>query len=122
VAGFVQYAGIEALKGPQDSVHQMVAAFKERRDVIVDGLNAVPGFSCVKPRGAFYAFPNVKGTGWGSRKLADHLLYDAGVACLSGTAFGSAGEGYVRFSYANSLENIKEALRRIRTSVEKIQD
>lgn len=122
VAGFVQYAGIEALKGQQDSVKQMVAAFKERRNVIVDGLNAIPGFKCLKPRGAFYAFPNTKGTGWASRKLADYLLNEAGVACLSGTAFGSAGEGYVRFSYANSLENIKKALSRIHEAVAKIQD
>lgn len=122
VAGFVQYAGVEALRGPQDAVRQMVAAFKERRDVIVDGLNAVPGFKCSKPRGAFYAFPNVKGTGWQSRKMADYLLNEAGVACLSGAAFGVAGEGYVRFSYANSLENIKKALTQIKQAVEKIQD
>ncbi len=122
VAGFVQYAGIEALRGPQDSVDQMVAVFKKRRDTIVDGLNAVPGFKCLKPRGAFYAFPNTTGTGWNSRKLADYILNEAGIACLSGTAFGEAGEGYLRFSYANSLENIKKALTRIREAVEKIQD
>jgi aspartate/methionine/tyrosine aminotransferase len=122
VAGFTQYAGVEALTGPQDSVTRMVAAFKERRDTIVDGLNAIPGFGCLKPHGAFYAFPNVKGTGWESKKLADYILNDAGVACLSGTAFGAAGEGYVRFSYANSLENIKLALERVRAAVEKIQD
>lgn len=122
VAGFVQYAGIEALMGPQDSVAKMVKAFQERRDTIIDGLNAIPGFRCQKPRGAFYAFPNITGTEWGSRKLADYLLHEAGVACLSGTAFGAAGEGYLRFSYANSLENIKKALMRIREAVEKIQD
>ena len=122
VAGFTQYAGVEALTGPQDSVTKMVAAFKERRDTIVDGLNAIPGLHCLKPHGAFYAFPNVKGTGWDSRKLADYILNVAGVACLSGTAFGAAGEGYVRFSYANSLENIKLALERVRAAVEKIQD
>ncbi len=122
VAGFVQYAGIEALRGPQDSVKQMLAAFRERRDVIVDGLNATPGFTCLKPRGAFYAFPNITGTGWDSRKLADYILNDAGVACLSGTAFGEAGEGYLRFSYANSLENIQKALVRIRDAVAKIHD
>ncbi len=122
VAGFVQYAGIEALTGPQDSVTKMVKAFQERRDTIVGGLNAIPGFGCQKPRGAFYAFPNITGTGWGSRKLADYLLNEAGVACLSGTAFGAAGEGYLRFSYANSLANIKKALTRIRDAVEKIQD
>ena len=88
VAGFVQAAGVEALTGPQDAVSQMVAAFKTRRDVIVDGLNQIPGFKCHKTRGAFYAFPNITGTGWDSRKLADYLLNEAGVACLSGTAFG----------------------------------
>ena len=122
VAGFVQHAGVEALRGPQDSVRDMVDAFKQRRDLIVDGLNAIPGFRCAKPRGAFYAFPNITGTGWSSRKLAEYLLNDAGVACLSGTAFGDAGEGYLRFSYANSLENIQKALMRIRQAVEKIQD
>ncbi len=122
VAGVAQYAGLEALKGPQDSVGKMVAAFKERRDTIVEGLNNIPGLTCLKPRGAFYAFPNSTGTGWDSRRLAEYLLNDAGVACLSGTAFGDAGEGYLRFSYANSLENIKEALRRIRAAIEKIQD
>ena len=122
VAGFTQYAGVEALTGPQDSVGKMVAAFKERRDTIVDGLNAIPGFKCIKARGAFYAFPNTKDTGWDSRKLADYMLNEAGVACLSGTAFGEAGEGYLRFSYANSLENIQKALVRIREAVEKIQD
>ena len=122
VAGFTQYAGLEALTGPQDSVNQMVAAFKERRDVIVDGLNQIPGFKCLKPRGAFYAYPNVTGVGWDSRKLADYILNDAGVACLSGTAFGASGEGYLRFSYANSLENIRKALQRIKESVQKIQD
>ncbi len=122
VAGFVQYAGIEALTGPQESVSKMVKAFQERRDTIVDGLNAIPGFKALKPRGAFYAFPNTRGTGWDSRKLADYLLNEAGVACLSGTSFGKDGEGYLRFSYANSLENINKALVRIREAVEKIQD
>jgi aspartate aminotransferase len=122
VAGFTQYAGVEALTGPQDSVDKMVSAFRARRDSIVDGLNAIPGFQCLKSRGAFYAFPNITGTGWDSRKLADYILNEAGVACLSGTAFGRAGEGYLRFSYANSLENIRKALVRIREAVEKIQD
>lgn len=121
-AALVQWAGVEALRGPQDSVKTMVTAFEERRNTIVEGLNAVPGFRCELPRGAFYAFPNVTGVGWGSRKLADYMLNDAGVACLSGTSFGSNGEGYLRFSYANSLENIKEALLRVRRAVEKIQD
>jgi aspartate/methionine/tyrosine aminotransferase len=100
----------------------MVAAFKQRRDTIVDGLNAIPGFKCLKARGAFYAYPNTRGTGWGSRKLADYILNEAGVACVSGTAFGDQSENYVRFSYANSLENIQKALTRIRAAIEKIQD
>lgn len=122
VAGFTQYAGVEALTGPQESVGKMVAAFKERRDVIVDGLNAVPGFKCQKPRGAFYAFPNIKDTGWDSRKMADYILNEAGVACVGGNAFGDKTGNYVRFSYANSLENIKKALIRIREAVQKIHD
>jgi aspartate aminotransferase len=121
-AAMIQRAGVEALEGPQDSVHVMRDAFQKRRDVIVDGLNAVPGFHCELPRGAFYAFPNVSGLGWQSKQLADYLLNEAGVACLSGTAFGEYGEGYVRFSYANSLENIRKALLRIREAVEKIHD
>ena len=122
VASMTQYAAIEALTGPQDAVGKMVAAFQARRDVIIDGLNTIPGFRCQKPRGAFYAFPNITGTGWDSRRLADYLLNEAGVACLSGTAFGDAGEGYLRFSYANSLENIRKALERIREAVIKIHD
>jgi aspartate/methionine/tyrosine aminotransferase len=122
VASFTQYAALEALMGPQDSVTKMLAAFKERREIIIEGLNAIPSFKCLKPRGAFYAFPNITGTGWDSRKLADYLLNEAGVACLSGTAFGAAGEGYLRFSYANSLENIKKALMRIRDAIAKIVD
>lgn len=122
VADFIQYAGIEALRGSQDSVRQMVGAFQARRNLIVDGLSAIPGFACIKPRGAFYAFPNVTGVGGSSHKLADYLLNQAGVACLSGTSFGSAGEGYLRFSYANSPENIQRALQQIRAAVEKIHD
>jgi aspartate/methionine/tyrosine aminotransferase len=121
-AAIVQWAGVEALTGPQESVKNMARAFEERRDLIVEGLNAVPGFRCELPHGAFYAFPNVTGVGWESRKLADYLLNEAGVACLSGTSFGEYGEGYLRFSYANSLENIRQALLRIRRAVEKIQD
>ncbi len=117
-----QWAGVEALTGPQDEVAKMVYAFKERRAMIIEGLNAIPGFRCQLPKGAFYAFPNVAGVGWPSRKLADYLLNEAGVACLSGTAFGEYGEGYLRFSYANSLENIHKALTRVREAVEKIQD
>lgn len=110
---FVQIAGIEALEGPQDEVEKMVGIFKERRDAIVDGLNRVKGVSCLKPKGAFYVFPNITGTGVKSQELADRVLNEAGVACLSGTCFGAFGEGYLRFSYANSLENIGEALSRI---------
>ncbi len=122
VAGFTQYAALEALTGPQDQVTKMIAAFQERRDTIVEGLNNIPGFTCLKPRGAFYVYPNITATHWDSKRLAEYMLNEAGVACLSGTAFGAAGEGYLRFSYANSLENIQEALRRIRFAVEKILD
>jgi aspartate/methionine/tyrosine aminotransferase len=110
-----QFAGLAALDGPQDAVHSMVAAFAERRKVIVRALNQLPGVSCVEPGGAFYAFPNVTGTGLGSRAFQDLMLNEAGVAALSGTAFGAFGEGYLRFSYANSVENIEEAMRRIGT-------
>lgn len=109
-----QYAGIAALEGPQDDVRRMVAAFAERRKVIVDELNAIPGFRCIEPGGAFYAFPNITGTGLSSRQLQDKLLNEAGVAALSGTSFGAYGEGYLRFSYANSVENIRAAMARIR--------
>jgi aspartate aminotransferase len=113
-ASFTQRAGIAALDGPQNDVDKMVAEFRRRRDVIVKGLNDIPGISCSVPAGAFYAFPNVKGTGLPSKDLADMLLYEAGVACLDGNCFGSHGDGYLRFSYANSFENIQEALNRIR--------
>jgi aspartate aminotransferase len=112
-ASFTQRAGMAALEGPQDCVDAMVSEFRRRRDAVVEGLNSIPGIRCSVPAGAFYAFPNIAGTGMSSRELADLLLYEAGVACLSGTAFGSYGEGYLRFSYANSLENIREALARI---------
>ncbi|MCZ6586447.1 MAG: aminotransferase class I/II-fold pyridoxal phosphate-dependent enzyme, partial [Alphaproteobacteria bacterium] len=108
-----QFAGIAALEGPQDSVHQMVAAFDERRSVIVDGLNAIPGISCRMPNGAFYAFPNITGTGRNAREIQDTLLEQAGVATVAGTSFGHLGEGYVRFSYANSVDNIRTALTRV---------
>jgi aspartate/methionine/tyrosine aminotransferase len=113
-ASFTQRAGMAALEGPQECVSAMVREFQRRRDAIVSGLNAIPGFRCTVPEGAFYAFPNITGTGMSSRELADLLLYEAGVAALSGTAFGRFGEGYLRFSYATSLENIQEALGRIR--------
>jgi len=118
-ASFTQMAGIEALKGPQDDAEKMVAEFKKRREVIVSGLNSIKGISCKKPRGAFYVFPNVTGTGMDCRKLGDHLLYNAGVAVLPGTSFGKFGEGYLRLSFANSVENIKKALDRIAKAVEK---
>lgn len=116
-ATFTQLACIEALKGPQDEVKKMVKEFKQRRDVIVSGLNEIPDFSCRNPKGAFYVFPNIKKTGKKSKELADLLLNEAGVACLSGTSFGSFGEGYLRFSYANSIENIKKALKNINNCV-----
>ena len=112
-ASFSQIAGIEALRGPQDSVEKMCAEFKERRDVMVAGLNKIKGFSCRLPKGAFYVFPNITKTDWPSKKLADALLDDAGVAALSGTAFGAFGEGYLRFSVANSIANIEKALDRV---------
>lgn len=112
-AGFTQVAAIEAVKGDQTSVENMCRQFKLRRDKFIAGLNKIPGFSCTSPHGAFYAFPNIKKTGWASRKLADALLEQAGVACLSGTAFGQFGEGYLRFSIANSMENLDIALERV---------
>ena len=112
-ASFTQMAGIEALRGDQSSVDKMSAEFKRRRDVFVAGLNKIKGFSCRTPKGAFYTFPNITKTGWPSKKLADALLEQAGVAALSGTAFGKYGEGYLRFSVANSLENLNKALARI---------
>jgi len=118
-ATFTQMAGVEALRGDQSAVERMVAEFHRRRDVIVDGLRQIRGFSCVRPKGAFYVFPNITGTGFSSRTLADRLLDEAGVACLSGTAFGEFGEGHLRFSYATSMENIQEALRRIKGWIER---
>ena len=112
-ASFTQIAGVEALLGPQDSVDKMCAEFKKRRDVMVAGLNKIKGFSCRLPKGAFYVFPNITKTGCPSKKLADALLDDAGVAALSGTAFGDFGEGYLRFSVANSIDNIEKALERV---------
>lgn len=113
-ASMTQRAGIAALDGPQDEADAMVAEFRRRRDVFVKGLNELHGFRCALPEGAFYAFPNVTGTGIPSSVLADRLLNEAGVACLDGTAFGAYGDGYLRFSYANSMENLMEALDRIR--------
>jgi aspartate/methionine/tyrosine aminotransferase len=110
---FTQIAGIEALKGSQNEVDKMVAEFKKRREVIVSGLNNIKGITCKKPHGAFYVFPNIKGTGMDCKKLGDYLLNEAGVAVLPGTSFGKYGEGYLRLSFANSIENIKKALDRI---------
>ena len=112
-ASFTQMAALEAMDGPQDEPFRIVAEFKKRRDIIVDGLNRVPGIRCPMPKGAFYVFPDVKGTGISSRDFADGLLEDEGVACLAGESFGEYGEGCVRFSFANSAENIERALERI---------
>jgi aspartate aminotransferase len=117
-ATFTQYAGLEAITGPQDDVEAVVAEFRRRRDLIVDGLNAIPGVQCPTPQGAFYAFPNVSSFGRSSAELADYLLDEAGVAVLPGTAFGQNGEGYLRLSYANSMENIERALERIASALD----
>ncbi|MBN2072197.1 MAG: pyridoxal phosphate-dependent aminotransferase [Candidatus Krumholzibacteriota bacterium] len=113
-SSFTQVAGMEALTGPQDESLKMMAEFKARRDMFVDGLNQLPGFKCLKPKGAFYVFPNITGTGKKSKELEVYLLEKAGVAGLSGTSFGKYGEGYLRFSYANSRANLKRALELIR--------
>ena len=119
-SAFSQWAATEALKGPQDESRKMVEAFHERRDVIVDGLNQIPGFRCLRPKGAFYVFPSIEDTGKSSREMEDFLLNEAGVAALSGTAFGEYGEGFVRFSYANSVENIQKALGRIGEAIARL--
>lgn len=108
-----QYAGIAAIDGPQDDVDKMMRAFDRRRKVVVEGLNGLPGISCITPKGAFYAFPNISGTGWKAKKLASALLEETGVALIGGPDFGVLGEGYMRLSYANSEENILRALERI---------
>jgi aspartate aminotransferase len=113
-----QWAGVEALTGPQDAVDAMVAEFKVRRDLIVDGLNAIPGITCLRPAGAFYVFPDISATGLTGAELADRLLIEGGVSALAGTAFGQVGRNHLRFSYATSRENIAEAMRRMRTVVE----
>jgi len=116
----IQHASIEALRGPQDSVPKMVTELKKRRDLIVDGLNKIPGISCHLPKGAFYVFPSIKKLGMSSAEFSDYLLKKAGVACLPGTSFGKGGEGYLRISYATSQDNIKKALARIETAVAKL--
>jgi aspartate aminotransferase len=118
-AHFTQFAGLEAITGPQDKVAEMAADYQHRRNVIIEGLNQIPGFICQKPQGAFYAFPNIKGTGMKSDELANFLLDKAGVAVLPGTSFGQYGEGYLRLSYANSIENIKKGLQRISAVIDK---
>jgi aspartate aminotransferase len=112
-ASFTQIAGAAALDGPQDAVDTMVAEFRRRRDFLVEGLNEIPGFRCQSPGGAFYVFPDIRGTGRTSAEVQHTLLNDAGVAALSGTAFGAHGEGFVRFSYANSMANLERALKAI---------
>ena len=119
-ASFTQIAALQALNGPQDDSFQMVEEFKKRRDIVVDGLNSINGIRCPVPQGAFYAFPNVEETGMSSHVFADRLLTDAGVACLAGESFGEYGRGFVRFSFANSTENIEKALDRIKTFVGRV--
>ncbi len=116
-ATFTQWAGIEALRGPQNEADEMVQEFRRRRDVIVPGLNAINGIRCVNPKGAFYVFPNIEGTGMNEGEFADYLLEEAGVAVLSGTSFGEHGRGFIRLSYANSVENIRKALVNIEAAV-----
>jgi len=116
-SSFTQMAGVEALTGPQDASIKMMAEFKARRDMFVEGLNGIPGFKCLKPSGAFYVFPNITGTGMKSKQIEEFLLDKAGVAGLSGTSFGKYGEGYLRFSYANSQANLRKALDKISKSL-----
>jgi aspartate/methionine/tyrosine aminotransferase len=113
-ATFTQLAGLAALRGPQDAVDRMNAEFRRRRNAFCPALNSIPGWHCELPGGAFYAFVNVKGTGRSSKEIADELLNEAGVACLDGAGFGAYGKGYLRFSYANSYENLMKAIERIR--------
>lgn len=119
-ATFTQWAGVEALRGPQDSSAKMVEEFKRRRDVIVPGLNAIDGIRCAMPKGAFYVFPNIEGTGVSEREFADYLMEEAGVAVLAGTSFGEYGRGFIRMSYANSIENIQKALANVESAVSKL--
>jgi aspartate/methionine/tyrosine aminotransferase len=120
VNSFVQRACIEAIKGPQDEPKKMVFEFRRRRDVIVNGLNSIPLFHCRTPKGAFYVFPNIKEFGISSAKMEEFMMNQAGVALLAGTSFGAFGEGYIRFSYANSVPNIEKALEKIKHAVAKL--
>ncbi|MCK4836698.1 MAG: aminotransferase class I/II-fold pyridoxal phosphate-dependent enzyme, partial [Candidatus Aminicenantes bacterium] len=119
-ATFTQIAGIEALTGPQEQVEKVCQVFQKRRDVIVEGLNNIPGIKCQNPHGAFYVFPNIRSFGLSSKELADFLLNEAGVAVLPGTSFGDQGEGYLRLCYANSIENIEKALRLMKEALVKV--
>ncbi len=119
-ANFSQWAAIQAIRGPQEEVQQMIRTFAQRRDVLVEGLNEIPGVSCRTPGGAFYAFANVKSFEIDSKRIADYLLEQCGVACLDGKCFGGYGDGYLRFSYANSVEEIREALHRVREGLAKL--
>ena len=119
-ATFIQHAGLAAIRGDDTPVQAMVEEFRQRRDLVVDGLNQIPGVSCARPRGAFYVFPNVKSFGRPSKEIATHLLEQGGVAVLGGTAFGEYGEGYLRLSYAASRDTIREALRRIAKGLEQL--
>jgi aspartate aminotransferase len=119
-ATFTQWAGVEALEGPQDASYKMVEEFRRRRDVIVPGLNAIEGIRCAMPKGAFYAFPNVEGTGMTDKDFANYLMEKAGVAVLAGSSFGKYGNGFIRVSYANSIENLEKALANIAGAVAEI--
>jgi len=119
-ASFTQVAGLEAINGPQDQAEEVVNEYRRRRDVLVNGLNAIPGVRCRTPQGAFYAFPNVTAFGRSSNWLAEYLLEEAGVALLPGTSFGRYGEGYLRLCFANSMENILRALEQMKAALEKI--
>ncbi len=121
-AAFTQIAGAEALTGPQDAAEAMVAEFKVRRDILVEGLNAIDGISCKKPRGAFYVFPNISELGLSSKEVEVRLLDEFGVAALAGTSFGAFGEGYLRFSYANSQDNIRKAIERFAKFVSTVRN
>lgn len=118
---FIQRAGIAALTGPMDHLGIMMNAFRERREILVKGLDEIPGVTCQLPEGAFYAWPNITGTGLSSQELAHYLLHEAGIACLPGTAFGSGGEGYLRFSYATSIEIITQAIPLIKQAIERLE-